>query len=210
MEEKKEVFLGQKGSVARYNLETQKVTWSTEVKGTPSLISIYKDHLIIQGLNKWGTKYIQHCLEASSGKLLWFSEEFKCIVVPHFIDDDMFFLDQKRQICKVSLIRGQVYFREKFAGTFRKYSYLLAISGRDVYLISKRNTLLVNKADGSTSQIKEMNEFSKQDITAASGNNLDQISNISSHVAAAAASQASGYVAPVNGGDGGGGGGDGG
>ena len=210
MEEKKEVFLGQKGSVARYNLETQTVIWSTEVKGTPSLISIYKDHLIIQGLNKWGTKYIQHCLEASSGKLLWFSEEFKGIVVPHFFRDDMFFLDQKRQICKVSLTRGKVYFREKFAGAFRKYSYLLAISGEDVYLISKRNTLLVDKADGSTSEIKEMNEFSKQDITAASGNNLDQISNISSHVAAAAASQASGYVAPVNGGDGGGGGGDGG
>ena len=208
MEEKKEIFLGQKESVARYNLDTQTVTWSTQVKGTPSLISVYKDHLIVQGLNKWGTKYIQHCLEASSGKLLWFSEEFKGIVVPHFIDDDIFFLDQKRQICKVSLTRGQVYFREKFAGAVRKYSYLLAISGEDVYLISKRNTLLVDKADGSTSEIKEMNKFSKQDITAACGNNLDQISNISSHVAAAA--QASGYVTPVNGGDGGGGGGDGG
>ena len=77
MEEKKEIFLGQKESVARYNLDTQTVTWSTQVKGTPSLISVYKDHLIVQGLNKWGTKYIQHCLEASSGKLLWFSEEFK-------------------------------------------------------------------------------------------------------------------------------------
>ena len=200
MEEKKEIFLGQKESVARYNLDTQTVTWSTEVKGTPNLISVYKDHLIVQGLNKWGTKYIQHCLEASSGKLLWFSEEFKGIVVPNFIDDDIFFLDQKRQICKVSLTRGKVYFREKFAGTFRKYSYLLAISGEDVYLISKRNTLLVDKADGSTSEIKEMNSFSKQDITAACGSNLDQISNISSHVAAAA--QASAYVAPVNGGGG--------
>lgn len=207
MEEKKEIFLGQKESVARYNLDTQTVTWSTEVKGTPSLISVYKDHLIVQGLNKWGTKYIQHCLEASSGKLLWFSEEFKGIVVPYFIDDDMFFLDQKCQICKVSLTRGQVYFREKLAGAFRKYSYLLAMSGEEVYLISKRNTLLVDKTDGTTSEIKEMNGFSKQDITAACGNNLDQISNISSHVAAAA--QASGYVAPVNGG-GDGGGGDGG
>ena len=145
----------------------------------------------------WNEKFIE-----------WFSEEFKGIVVPHFIDDDIFFLDQKRQICKVSLTRGQVYFREKFAGAVRKYSYLLAISGEDVYLISKLNTLLVDKADGLTSEIKEMNKFSKQDITAACGNNLDQISNISSHVAAAA--QASGYVTPVNGGDGGGGGGDGG
>ena len=91
MEEKKEIFLGQKESVARYNLDTQTVTWSAQVKGTPSLISVYKDHLIVQGLNKWGTKYIQHCLEASSGKLLWFSEEFKGIVVPHFIDDDVAF-----------------------------------------------------------------------------------------------------------------------
>ena len=202
MEEKKEIFLGQKESIARYNLDTQTVTWSTEVKGTPSLISVYKDHLIVQGLNKWGTKHIQHCLEASSGKLLWFSEQFKGIVVPHFIDDDMFFLDHKWQICKVSLTKGKVYFREKFAGAFKKYSYHLAVSGQSIYLLSKNNSLLVNKEDGITSEIKEMSNFTKQKLTAACGNNLDQISNITSQIAAQAS--ASGFIAGAgNGGNGG-------
>jgi len=150
-----------------------------------------------------------HCLNTSSGNLLWYTEEFKNIIVPHFIADDMFFLDQKWQICKVSLTKGQVYFREKFAGAFRKYAFHLAVSGEDVYLISKSETLLVDKSKGSTSKIKGMSDFAKGKISAVCGNNLDQISNISSHIAAAA--QSGGFVAPINGGgDGGGGGGDGG
>ena len=209
MPENHEVFLGQKESVARYNLDAKETVWSTKVTGTPTLISTFKGYLIIQGLNKWGTKYIVHCLNASSGNLLWYSEEFKNIIVPHFIADDMFFLDQKWQICKVSLTKGQVYFREKFAGAFRKYTFHLAVSGEDVYLISKSETLLIDKSNGSTSKIKGMSDFAKGKISAVCGNNLDQISNISSHIAAAA--QSGGFVASINGGgDGGGGGGDGG
>jgi hypothetical protein len=209
MQENHEVFLGQKESVARYNLDAKETVWSTKVIGTPTLISTFKGYLIIQGLNKWGTKYIVHCLNTSSGNLLWYTEEFKNIIVPHFIADDMFFLDQKWQICKVSLTKGQVYFREKFAGAFRKYAFHLAVSGEDVYLISKSETLLVDKSKGSTSKIKGMSDFAKGKISAVCGNNLDQISNISSRIAAAA--QSGGFVAPINGGgDGGGGGGDGG
>ena len=194
MQENHEVFLGQKESVARYNLDAKETVWSTKVIGTPTLISTFKGYLIIQGLNKWGTKYIVHCLNTSSGNLLWYTEEFKNIIVPHFIADDMFFLDQKWQICKVSLTKGQVYFREKFAGAFRKYAFHLAVSGEDVYLISKSETLLVDKSKGSTSKIKGMSDFAKGKISAVCGNNLDQISNISSRIAAAA--QSGGYVAP--------------
>ena len=112
----------------------------------------------------------------------------------------MFFLDSKIQICKVSLTKGQVYFRKKFAGAFKKYSYLLTVSGKDVYLLSKNRSLQVNKEDGSTSEIKELSNFSKKKITAACGNNLDQISNISSLLA----SQSSGtaYIATNGGGEG--------
>ena len=198
MQENHEVFLGQKESVARYNLDAKETVWSTKVTGTPTLISTFKGYLIIQGLNKWGTKYIVHCLNASSGNLLWYSEEFKNIIVPHFIADDIFFLDQKWQICKVSLPKGQVYFREKFAGAFRKYTFHLAVSGEDVYLISKSETLLIDKSNGSTSKIKGMSDFAKGKISAVCGNNLDQISNISSHIAAVA--QSGGFVAPMNGG----------
>ena len=204
MQENHEVFLGQKESVARYNLDSKEIVWSTKVIGTPNLISTFKGYLIIQGLNKWGTKYIVHCLNESSGSLLWYSEEFKNIIVPHFIMDDMFFLDHKLQICKVSLPKGQVYFREKFAGVIRKYYFHLAISGEEVYLISKSETLQVDKSNGSTSKVKGMSDFAKGKISAVCGNNLDQISNISSHVAAAA--QSGGFVAPMNGGGGGDGG----
>ena len=204
MQENHEVFLGQKESVARYNLDSKEIVWSTKVIGTPTLISTFKGYLIIQGLNKWGTKYIVHCLNESSGSLLWYSEEFKNIIVPHFIMDDMFFLDHKLQICKVSLLKGQVYFREKFSGVIRKHYFHLAISGEEVYLISKSETLQVDKSNGSTSKIKGMSDFAKGKISAVCGNNLDQISNISSHVAAAA--QSGGFVAPMNGGGGGDGG----
>lgn len=204
MQENHEVFLGQKESVARYNLDSKEIVWSTKVIGTPTLISTFKGYLIIQGLNKWGTKYIVHCLNESSGSLLWYSEEFKNIIVPHFIMDDMFFLDHKLQICKVSLPKGQVYFREKFAGVIRKYYFHLAISGEEVYLISKSETLQVDKLNGSTSKIKGMSDFAKGKISAVCGNNLDQISNISSHVASAA--QSGGFVTPMNGGGGGDGG----
>ena len=204
MQENHEVFLGQKESVARYNLDSKEIVWSTKVIGTPTLISTFKGYLIIQGLNKWGTKYIVHCLNESSGSLLWYSEEFKNIIVPHFIMDDMFFLDHKLQICKVSLPKGQVYFREKFAGVIRKHYFHLAISGEEVYLISKSETLQVDKLNGSTSKIKGMSDFAKGKISAVCGNNLDQISNISSHVASAA--QSGGFVTPMNGGGGGDGG----
>ena len=47
MEEKKEIYLGQKGSVARYDIDSKEVVWSSEVLGTPNLISVYNDHVII-------------------------------------------------------------------------------------------------------------------------------------------------------------------
>tara|TARA_Y100000590_G_scaffold283478_1_gene318897 strand:+ start:1718 stop:2308 length:591 start_codon:yes stop_codon:yes gene_type:complete len=186
MEETKEIYLGQKGSIARYNIDSKEVVWSSKVLGTPSLISSYEDYLIIQGLNKWGIKTIQHCLDASTGKLLWHTEEFNCIVVPHFLEGSIYFLDSKCQICKVSLQKGTVHFRKKFAGFFNRYSYLLAVSGNDVFLLSKDRSLVVNKELGTASEIKELAGFSKEKITAACGNNLDQISNITSHITAQA------------------------
>ena len=202
MEEKKEIYLGQKGSVARYDIDSKKVVWSSEVLGTPNLISVYNDHVIIQGLNKWGLKTIQHCLDATTGKLLWHTEEFNCIVVPHFLEGNIYFIDSKWQICKVSLHKGTVHFREKFSGFIKRYSYHLAISGNDVFLLSKDKSLVVDKENGSTSEIKKLAGFSKEKITAACGNNLDQISNIASHIAAQANS------AHIVAGNGGGGSGD--
>ncbi len=188
MDKLKEIFLGQKGSIARYNLDSKEVVWSSEIQGTPNLISIYDDHLIIQGLNKWGIKTIQHCLDATTGKLLWYTEEFNCLVVPYYLQDNLYFIDSKWQICKVSLQKGTVYFRKKFAGFIKQYSYQLVVSGNEVFLISKDKSLVVNKEDGTTSEIIELEGFSKEKITAACGNNLDQVSNISSLITAQASS----------------------
>ena len=44
MPENHEVFLGQKESVARYNLDAKETVWSTKVIGTPTLISTFKDY----------------------------------------------------------------------------------------------------------------------------------------------------------------------
>ena len=123
-------------------------------------------------------------------------------MVPHFLEGNIYFIDSKWQICKVSLHKGTVHFREKFSGFIKKYSYHLTISGNDVFLLSKDKSLVVDKENGSTSEIKKLAGFSKEKITAACGNNLDQISNITSHIAAQANS------APIVAGNGGGGSGD--
>ena len=43
MDNKSEVFLGQKESVARYDLEKKKPTWSQTIEGIPGVITTYNN-----------------------------------------------------------------------------------------------------------------------------------------------------------------------
>jgi hypothetical protein len=205
METKSEVFLGQKKSIARYDLEKKRPTWSQTIEGIPGIITTYKDYLFVQGTNKWQTKHIHHMLNANTGELLWKSDEIKSYIVPHYLDNSVFFINIKGKVCKLSLESGKIQFEEKFAGVFARSKFHLFISNNKVYLASKKNTLLVDQQTGALSEMENLAGYTEHHITTACGVGMDQISNMTT----ASMSHGGGEGAMVAG-NGGGGGGDGG
>ena len=204
--EKNEVFLGQKKSIARYDLDQQKPTWSLEIEETPGIMTTYNKYLFAQCVNKWGTKYIHYMVDAISGEILWRSDLIKSYILPHYLEDDMFYTNTSGQICKLELKTGKVIFEEKFAGVFTRSSFILFLTDTKVYLTSKKKTLLVNQANGTTSEVNQLSKFTISKITVASGVGRDQISTV---ILSLMAAQSGGDPSFV-GGDGGGGGGNGG
>ena len=205
MDNKSEVFLGQKKSIARYDLEQQKPTWSQKIDGIPESITTYNDYLFVQGTNKWQTKHVHHMFNANTGELLWKSDEIKSYIVPHYLNSSMFFVNISGKICKLDLDSGKIQFEEKFAGVFARSRFRLFISNNKVYLTSKKKTLLVDQQTGISTEVENLAGYTEHHITTACGVGMDQISNITT----AAMSHGGGEGAMVAG-NGGGGGGDGG
>ena len=178
MDNKSEVFLGQKKSIARYDLEKKKPTWSQKIDGIPGIITTYNDYLFVQGTNKWQTKHVHHMFNANTGELLWKSDEIKSYIVPHYLNSSMFFVNISGKICKLDLDSGKIQFEEKFAGVFARSRFRLFISNNKVYLTSKKKTLLVDQQTGTLSEVENLAGYTEQHITTACGVGMDQISNI--------------------------------
>ena len=183
MDEKSEVFLGQKESIARYDLEKKKPTWSQKIDGIPGIITTYNDYLFVQGTNKWQTKHVHHMFNANTGELLWKSDEIKSYIVPHYLNSSMFFVNISGKICKLDLDSGKIQFEAKFAGVFTRSRFCLFISNNNVYLTSKKKTLLVDQQTGTSTEIENLAGFAEHHITTACGVGMDQISNISTAMA---------------------------
>ena len=207
--ERSEVFLGQKKSIARYDMDEQVPTWSLDIEDTPGIMTTYDKYLFAQCVNKWSTKHIHYMVDAKSGGILWRSDLIKSYILPHYLKDDMFYINKDGKVCKLNLRSGKIIFEEKFAGFVRRGSFILFISGKKVYLTSKKKTLLVDQTNGKTSEVEQMADFTKDKITVASGVGRDQISTVILSVMAAQGGDA-GAGLMLGGGDGGGGGGDGG
>ena len=207
--ERSEVFLGQKKSIARYDMDEQAPTWSLDIEDTPGIMTTYGKYLFAQCVNKWSTKHIHYMVDAKSGGILWRSDLIKSYILPHYLKDDMFYINKDGKVCKLNLRSGKIIFEEKFAGFVRRGSFILFISGKKVYLTSKKKTLLVDQTNGKTSEVEQMANFTKDKITVASGVGRDQISTVILSVMAAQGGDA-GAGTMFGGGDGGGGGGDGG
>ena len=207
--ERSEVFLGQKKSIARYDMDEQVPTWSLDIEDTPGIMTTYDKYLFAQCVNKWSTKHIHYMIDAKSGGILWRSDLIKSYILPHYLKDDMFYINKDGKVCKLNLRSGKIIFEEKFAGFVRRGSFILFISGKKVYLTSKKKTLLVNQTNGKTSEVEQMANFTKDKITVASGVGRDQTSTVILSVMAAQGGDA-GAGLMLGGGDGGGGGGDGG
>jgi len=198
--ERSEVFLGQKKSIARYDMDEQVPTWSLDIEDTPGIMTTYDKYLFAQCVNKWSTKHIHYMIDAKSGGILWRSDLIKSYILPHYLKDDMFYINKDGKVCKLNLRSGKIIFEEKFAGFVRRGSFILFISGKKVYLTSKKKTLLVNQTNGKTSEVEQMADFTKDKITVASGVGRDQISTVILSVMAAHAGDGGGN----GGGDGGG------
>ena len=198
--ERSEVFLGQKKSIARYDMDEQAPTWSLDIEDTPGIMTTYGKYLFAQCVNKWSTKHIHYMVDAKSGGILWRSDLIKSYILPHYLKDDMFYINKDGKVCKLNLRSGKIIFEEKFAGFVRRGSFILFISGKKVYLTSKKKTLLVDQTNGKTSEVEQMANFTKDKITVASGVGRDQISTVILSVMAAHAGDGGGN----GGGDGGG------
>ena len=198
--ERSEVFLGQKKSIARYDMDEQVPTWSLDIEDTPGIMTTYDKYLFAQCVNKWSTKHIHYMIDAKSGGILWRSDLIKSYILPHYLKDDMFYINKDGKVCKLNLRSGKIIFEEKFAGFVSRWSFILFISGKKVYLTSKKKTLLVNQTNGKTSEVEQMANFTKDKITVASGVGRDQISTVILSVMAAHAGDGGGN----GGGDGGG------
>jgi len=202
--ERSEVFLGQKKSIARYDMDEQVPTWSLDIEDTPGIMTTYDKYLFAQCVNKWSTKHIHYMIDAKSGGILWRSDLIKSYILPHYLKDDMFYINKDGKVCKLNLRSGKIIFEEKFAGFVRRGSFILFISGKKVYLTSKKKTLLVNQTNGKTSEVEQMADFTKDKITVASGVGRDQISTVILSVMAAQGGDAGAGLMLGGGGDGGG------
>ena len=203
-----EVFLGQKNSVARFDLKSKTAIWSKELKGYPYIITTYGDKILVQGTNLWGTKYFHCLLDALTGEEVWSTKDIKCYITPQYHKGDIYFFNHKGEVCKLCGKTGKLLFETKFKKWHDSNTYLLTITQEKIYIISRKRSFIVGKATGECEEVPELEKFSKENISAAYGNGIDQIA-LMSVIAAAAASGDGGAGAVYGGGDAGGGGGDG-
>ena len=108
-----EVYLGQKNSVARFNLDTQKSLWSKVIDGSPSIISTYDNKVLVQSSTIWG-KYTHYLLDAHTGNQIWASVVIGCWIVPQYYKGNIFFTNAKGAVCKLCGVSGKLLFQTKF------------------------------------------------------------------------------------------------
>ena len=206
MSQSNEVFLGKKNSVARFNLTTKEAIWSVGIDGYPYILSCYSDRLLVQGTNFWG-KYFHIMLNANTGEQVWATPNYystnaiNCYITPHYYQGNIFFMNSKGYICKLCGDSGELLFQTKYKKWYES-AYLITITDENIYLISKKKTFKVCEMSGECSEVHELARLSKDKITAAYGNGVDQVALFSVIAATAASSDG---AAAAGGGDGGGG-----
>ena len=203
MSSSNEVFLGQKKSIARFNMDTKKAIWSKTIEGTPYIITTCGDNIFVQSINSWHTKNFHQLLNAHTGEEIWSAQDIKGWIVPTYHDGDIYFVNQKGHICKLCGGRGTLLFETKFKKWHDTTQYALAITKNKIYLISKKKTFEVNKTGGECTEVPGLANFTQDKITAACGNGVDQTALFS--VIASAASGGDGGAAMMGGGGGDGG-----
>ena len=177
-------IFGKKGSVSKYDLTKNKPIWVGDLAPgyKPDIIGQYKNYLIVFS-SIWTGSIMVHCFEEDSGKFLWshFQQSLHSSMIPfipHTLDNHMYYMASSKEVAKLSWDTGKIVFRKRFKKSiFTQYS--LVIISDDIYLISKKGALIVNKQSGNIEPYPELSEkLNLKEITSALGNGVTFMSSI--------------------------------
>ena len=177
-------IFGKKGSIAKYDLTTNKPIWVGDLPSgqIPYIIGQYQNYVIVFSWKWFGSKMV-HCFAGDSGKILWshYQEVIHSSLIPcapHTLDNHMYYLASSKEIAKMSWDTGRFIFRKRFKKSmFKQYS--VVIISDEVFLISQKDALKVNKNTGDVEQYTELaDKLNLKDISATLGEGVSFMSSI--------------------------------
>ncbi|MDA9112459.1 PQQ-binding-like beta-propeller repeat protein [Gammaproteobacteria bacterium] len=193
MSNSNEVYLGQKNSVARFNLDTQKSVWSKAVKGSPSIITTCDKNVLVQSSTIWGT-YNHYLLDAETGNEIWVATGIGGWIVPQYHKGNIYFTNAKGAICKLCGVSGKLLFETKFKKWYDSTTFILTVAKDKIYVLSKKKSFHLEIDSGELVEVPELANFTKDPLTFGLGNGVDQMALFSSITLAAAAAADAGPV----------------
>ena len=193
MSNSNEVYLGQKNSVARFNLDTQKSIWSKAVKGSPSIITTCDKNVLVQSSTIWGT-YNHYLLDAETGNEIWVATGIGGWIVPQYHKGNIYFTNAKGAICKLCGVSGKLLFETKFKKWYDSTTFILTVAKDKIYVLSKKKSFHLEIDSGELVELPELANFTKDPLTFGLGNGVDQMALFSSITLAAAAAADAGPV----------------
>ena len=177
-------IFGKKGSIAKYDLTTNKPIWVGDLPSgqIPYIIGQYQNYVIVFSGKWFGSKMV-HCFAEDSGKTLWshYQEVIHSSMipfVPHTLDNHMYYLASSKEIAKMSWDTGRFIFRKRFKKSiFNQYS--VVIISDEVFLISQKDALKVDKNTGDVEPYSELaDKLNLKDISATLGEGVSFMSSI--------------------------------
>ena len=193
MSNSNEVYLGQKNSVAIFNLDTQKSIWSKAVKGSPSIITTCDKNVLVQSSTIWGT-YNHYLLDAETGNEIWVATGIGGWIVPQYHKGNIYFTNAKGAICKLCGVSGKLLFETKFKKWYDSTTFILTVAKDKIYVLSKKKSFHLEIDSGELVEVPELANFTKDPLTFGLGNGVDQMALFSSITLAAAAAADAGPV----------------
>ncbi|MDB9997616.1 PQQ-binding-like beta-propeller repeat protein [Gammaproteobacteria bacterium] len=193
MSNSNEVYLGQKNSVARFNLDTQKSVWSKAVKGSPSIITTCDKNVLVQSSTIWGT-YNHYLLDAETGNEIWVATGIGGWIVPQYHKGNIYFTNAKGAICKLCGVSGKLLFETKFKKWYDSTTFILTVAKDKIYVLSKKKSFHLEIDSGELVEVPKLANFTKDPLTFGLGNGVDQMALFSSITLAAAAAADAGPV----------------
>ena len=180
----KVAIFGKKGSISKYDLTENKPIWVGDLTPgyKPDIISQYENYVIVFSSMWTGSKMV-HCFKEDSGEFLWshFQQTLYSSLIPfipHTLDNYMYYLASSKEVAKLSWDTGEIVFRKRFKKSmFTQYS--LVIISDEIFLISKKGALVVNKQTGDIEPYPELSKkLNLKEISSVLGNGVTFMSSI--------------------------------